>query len=341
MKHLKHLDVARGVGLLLVIISHSCGLSSYLINYYIPLFFVVSGYIYKEGRGYQENIIRKAKRLLIPYFGYSAVLLVFYAVTGRTFEETRASAFGVLYSRYCLYDTTMYQDNVYLFTVANGAMWYLTAFFVTSLVYHLVIDRCLANRKFLGGCLVALTVITMALAELPILLPWSIDIACVGALFMIVGTLLGNGEFFEKKWNIPLVVGTLVIYMLLSTINPGINMSVREYGKYGALSVPFFILIGITGSVLCIWLGKMIQNNIVGRLMAYIGQNTIILLAFHILGLEVFEMIAGKIIDIGALSGGTFVLYHTIRIATSVCGCLVLGKIVERMKSVLHRKSRA
>lgn len=338
MNRLKYLDIARGIGLLLVIISHSCGLSPYLINYYIPLFFVVSGYIYKEGRGYGENIGRKAKRLLIPYFGYSAVLLAFYAVTGRTLQETKDSAFGVLYSRYCLYDTTMYEDNVYLFTVANGAMWYLTAFFVASLVYHLVIDKCLASRKFLGGCVVVFIAVTMALAELPVLLPWSIDIACVGALFMIVGTLLGRAEFFEKKWNLPLVAGTFVAYILLSTINPGINMSIREYGKYGFLSVPLFILIGISGSMLCIWLGKLIQNNIVGSVMAYIGQNTIILLAFHILGLEVFEMIAARLIDISGLSGVSFVLYHIIRIAASVCGCLILGKILDSVKAAWKKR---
>lgn len=341
MKRYKYLDIARGIGLLLVIISHSCGLSSYLINYYIPLFFVVSGYIYKEGRGYGENIRRKAKRLLIPYFGYSAVLLAFYVVMGRTLQETKASAFGILYSRYCLYDTTLYEDNVYLFTVANGAMWYLTAFFVTSLVYHLVIDRCLSSKKFLIGCLAILTAITMALANLPVLLPWSIDIACVGTIFMIVGTLLGRIEFFEKKWNIPLIAGTLAGYILLSMINPGINMSIREFGVHGVLSVPLFILIGISGSMLCIWVGKLVQDHVIGRVMGYIGQNTIILLAFHILGLEIFEMLAQRFIDIAALSGVTFVLYHAVRITASVCGCLILGKLVELLKRLPKKDSNS
>lgn len=159
---------------------------------------MVSGYIYKEGRSYKENIEHKAKRLLIPYFGYSAVLLAVYVLMGRTLAETKASAFGILYSRYCLYDTTVVKDNVYLFTVANGAMWYLTAFFAASLVYHLVIDRCLSDRKFLIGTLIVLTAITMALADIPVLLPWSIDLACVGTIFMIAGTLLGRAQFFEK-----------------------------------------------------------------------------------------------------------------------------------------------
>lgn len=100
---------------------------------------MVSGYIYKEGRSYKENIEHKAKRLLIPYFGYSAVLLAVYVLMGRTLAETKASAFGILYSRYCLYDTTVVKDNVYLFTVANGAMWYLTAFLqrVLSIIWSL------------------------------------------------------------------------------------------------------------------------------------------------------------------------------------------------------------
>lgn len=341
MKRLRYLDVAKGIGLLLVIISHSCGLSSYLINYYIPLFFVVSGYIYKEGRGYGENIRRKAKRLLVPYFGYSAVLLAFYAVIGRTMEETKASAFGILYSRYCLYDTSVFTENVYLFTVANGAMWYLTAFFAASLVYHLLIDKCLASKKFLAGCMIALTGITMVLNQLPILLPWSIDIACVAAVFMIVGTLLGRNSFFEKEWNIPLIIGTAIVYIGLSTINPGINMSTREYGVYQTLSVPLFILIGISGSVLCIWAGKLIQNNIIGKLMEYIGRNTVVLLAFHLLGFEIFTKTFMKLTgvsDIAALAPIPYAVYHAVRIITSVCGCLVLAEVIGHVKLILQKK---
>ena len=298
MKRYQYLDVARGFGLLLVIISHSCGLSRFLINYYIPLFFVVSGYIYKEGRSYKENIEHKAKRLLIPYFGYSAVLLAVYVLMGRTLAETKASAFGILYSRYCLYDTTVVKDNVYLFTVAN--------------------------------------------ADIPVLLPWSIDLACVGTIFMIAGTLLGRAQFFEKKWNIPLIAAVFVIYILTSCLDPGINMSIREYGIYGAFSVPFFIIVGLTGSLLCIWFGKLIENTAPGRFIAYVGKNTIFLLAFHIFALEVVERIASKFIAIPVPGGAVvpFVLYHALRITAAVLGCLAFSEILNRLKKRLRRKTR-
>lgn len=338
MNRYKYLDIARGIGLMLVIISHSCGLSHYLINFYIPLFFLVSGYIYKEGRSYGENISRKAKRLLIPYFGYSALLFAFYAAIRRNASEILESAFGIVYSRYCLYDTTQFADNRYLFTVANGAMWYLTAFFAASLVYHLVIDRCLASKKFLAGCAAVLLAVTMALAELPILLPWSLDLACVGTLFLIVGTFLGRAKFFERDWNIPLVLLVFAVYVGLSYINPGINMSVREYGVYGALSVPFFILIGISGSLLCIWLAKLVQNLLIGRVLGYIGQNTIVLLALHILGLELVGIVIGRFIDVGSLPAAAYALYHAVRIGLAVAGGLAFGKLVEGGKSAYERR---
>lgn len=339
MKRYKYLDVARGIGLMLVVISHSCGLNSYLINFYIPLFFVLSGYTYKGGRSYGENIAKKAKRLLVPYFGYSAVLFLFYMLLGRTAEEMKHSAFGIFYSRFCLYDTTLVEDNVYLFTIANGAMWYLTAFFAASLLFHLIADRALSSKKFLVGCIVVLLAVTMAVAELPVLLPWSIDLAGVAALFMLSGALLARADFFEKKWNIPCVVAIFASYMLLSTVNPGINMSLREYGKYGALSVPAFVIIGVGGSMLCIWVAKLMQDIFVGKILNYIGQNTIVILAFHILGLEIFEMLAMRFMDVRAFTGIAFAAYHTVRVVAVTIGCLILGAIMEYAKRVW--KSRA
>ena len=86
------------------------------------------------------------------------------------------------------------------------------------------------------------------------------DLAFVGTIFMIAGTLLQRADFFDRDWNLWVIIGILVFYLSLSRANPGINMSVREYGVYQAFSVPFFILIGITGSMLCIWVGKSIPE---------------------------------------------------------------------------------
>ena len=330
--HYQYLDLARGIGILLVMISHAHGLSGYLINYYIPIFFIISGFTYHSGNSYGQNIKKKAKRLLIPYFIYSAMLVFVYILMGRSMQETKFSLLGVLYSRFCLYDMSTHSSNVFLFTVANGAMWYLTAFFVTSLVFYAVADFALTNKKNNVIVLTILTVFTMALAELPILLPWSIDIAGVGTIFMLVGKMLADSNVYEKKAKAWMVLGTFGLYMVLSYLNPGINMSVREYGIYQRWSVPIFIVIGITGSMLCIWFAQLIQNTTIGKMIGYIGENTIILLAFHILGLEIFEKIALKFINVQELTGGREFVYVVVRVGISVCGCLVFGRIMTLLK---------
>lgn len=328
MRRYKYVDVARGIGMMLVISAHSAGLNSYLIYFFMQLFFILSGWLYQPGRTYGENIKKKAWRLLIPYFGYSIVLLVFYFFTGRSWKETMFSAIGILYSRACLYDTTTTAnaDNIFFFNIANGGMWYLTAYFMASVVFYLVIDKCMQSKKYLYCCIFVLTALTMALAELPVLLPWSIDVAFVGALFMIMGALLRRTEFFERKKCVCYVAGTIACYLILVTINPNLNTSIREYGIYGRWSVPLYILIGISGSIICIWIAQLVQETMIGHFLEYIGKNTIILLAFHILGLEVFEMFAEKLMNIHKLSGMWLGLYHVIRITVSICGCLMLGK---------------
>ena len=43
---------------------------------------------------------------------------------------------------------------------------------------------------------------------------------------------------------------------------------------------------------------------------------------------------------IGELTGAAFVLYHTVRVTASVCGCLLFGKTLDGIKRALHGKHR-
>lgn len=122
MKHWKYLDVARGIGLLLVIISHSCGLSPYLINYYIPLFFVVSGYLYKPGRSYGE--IWRTRRSAC-WFRILATARCCWCSTGQSDVPGRRRE--DLHSECCTHATAFLirrriRTTYFYLSVANGAM---------------------------------------------------------------------------------------------------------------------------------------------------------------------------------------------------------------------------
>lgn len=334
----KYMDVARGLALSLVIISHANGLNLYLIFYYIQIFFIISGYVYRPGRSYGENIKKKAVRLLVPYFGYSALLWTFYAIIRRNADEVLHSLFGVLYSRFYFYKVGLREDPVSLLDIANGAMWYLTAFFVTALLFHLIVDKCLANWKITVAWSVALLLISMGLNELPILLPWSLDIVGVTTVLMLIGAWMRKVEFFEKKENFWMVAGMLLIYLGTATFNGYLNTSVRIYGKFDSLSVPFYMIVSVSGSVLCIWVSKWIQNLKIGKLLAYLGTHSMELICVHMVVLEVFEIVAMRLFDVHAFAGIAMVLYQAVRITVAVLTSLFAGWNIALLKQKLIPK---
>lgn len=334
----KYMDVARGLALLLVMVSHAHGLNRFLIYYYIQVFFIISGYIYKPGHAYGETIKKKAKRLLIPYFGYSALLWTFYALIRRDAGSMLRSLFGVVYSRFCLYKTYTHPENVYLMDIANGAMWYLTAFFVTSLIFYLVADKCLADWKTMAVVTAALLAVTYLLNELPVLLPWSIDIAAISAILMLIGAIMRKYDFFEQKPRLWLILLTLAAYVGMVEFNGRLNMSIREYGKFDGLSLPFFLIVSVSGSTLCIWFSKLIQNLKAGTFLSYLGTHTIELMALHMLGLELFQIIAGRFIEVDALSGAVKWIYVAVRVTVAVAGALIAGALIDRIKGRLKAR---
>ena len=84
MRRYPYIDVARGIGLVLVVAGHAMGISMYLTCFFMQLFFVLSGYVYRQGKSYKQNMKRKTERLLVPYFLGSIVLLGIYIVLCRT-----------------------------------------------------------------------------------------------------------------------------------------------------------------------------------------------------------------------------------------------------------------
>lgn len=329
------MDVAKGAALLVIIISHANGINFFLIAPVIPTFMMISGYFYRPGRGYGESVKRRAKRLLIPYFGYSALLWVFYAVIRRNLDEMLFSLFGIFYSKFCIYNPLTHEEPVELLNIANGAMWYLTAFFAVCLVFHLIVDKCLASWKITAFWVVILLAVSMLLSELPVLLPWSIDMAGMLTIFMIAGAWMRKTGFFEKKEKWWMVAGALLFYVIVGTFNGYQNSSVRNYGQFGWLSAPIYAAISLCAAMLYVWVSKWIQNTKLGDLLAYVGVHSMELLCIHMVVLEVFEIVAERFVDVSAFSGIVRACYVIVRVGTAVLVSLIVGRIVGYAKEKL------
>lgn len=82
-RRLNYLDVAKGIGIILVILGHvdisNNPLCNWIYSFHLPLFFIVSGMLlsYKKdwiNLNFTKNMKKKAKQLLYPYFTFSALI---------------------------------------------------------------------------------------------------------------------------------------------------------------------------------------------------------------------------------------------------------------------------
>ncbi|EUJ29371.1 acyltransferase [Listeria cornellensis FSL F6-0969] len=82
LKRLHWIDNLRGFGMILVVWGHMnipIALETIIYSFHMPLFFFISGYLYKKNNNsFKEVVKKKATVLLIPYFFFRDTVFAFW-----------------------------------------------------------------------------------------------------------------------------------------------------------------------------------------------------------------------------------------------------------------------
>lgn len=76
-KRVEWIDVAKAIGVFCVVAGHTglpILLKCWIYVFHMPMFFFISGMWFRD-RKPREYVIRKAKSYLIPFYGYSLLIL--------------------------------------------------------------------------------------------------------------------------------------------------------------------------------------------------------------------------------------------------------------------------
>lgn len=331
-KRLLWLDALKGYAIILVVISHARCVwphLSILTACYMPLFFVASGYTFRLREG---ALGRKCRQLLIPYFGWSLFYLLFSAwLRPMNFDEILTKCGGVMYSRLSLFPLTP-DNKIRLFAQDASPLWFLTCM-VLSYVFSLPLLKAEGRKLW---CLITVyTGASVALMYVPILLPWSLDMAFCGALFILCGYHLKSVVLKWKGCLSFLLFGGL-LYMWLADTNGLVNMSVRKYGEHGFLSVFLFIIIGILGTSVygCFfWLAE--RNRIsagVCAFLAYFGRITMTVMCAHLFFIRIYHLIQINIAKMGFVYSSKLMC-----IAFVLLGCVLTDKLFVCIRNGMSR----
>ena len=291
-KRVLWMDIAKAMGILVVLVVHAeldLGPVTYLGGmFYMPVFFVLAGmtFSYRPEEKFSAFLKKKAKRLLVPYFGYNLFLFAFFFVKDSllTGNVTKAAFFpllGILYSRNCLVSMDQV-SNMFFMQILNAPTWFLTGLFVTLLIFWVLMQGSAGDwRKLLlmNSGVLLLAVLLHYLC--PILLPWSIDCALYAVSFLVLGKLAAEQNAVERIYHsLPLLLLTAAVFVGFSFLNGSVNMSVAEYGR----SMLLYLIVGTSGSLLCMVCAMFLEKHtkLLARAGAWLGRHTMPVLCLHL-----------------------------------------------------------
>jgi fucose 4-O-acetylase-like acetyltransferase len=288
-KRIEYLDIARGIGILLVVLGHndfeviSLFARQIIYSFHIPLFFFLSGYFIDTSIPFFDFLKKRFNGLLKPFF--FTIFLIYF--TSISFEKM---GFNTAISRIVksLYGTGHYIDWVQL--------WFLPHLFVVSLYAFLFITLVskLRNRWLTWGILLATIALSLPFIHtfypftLPLFgkeyelwgLPFSLDLVFISGFFFILGNEVRQVTSEKTFDNILLLIGTGIGLFLLNYLFPYlIDFNIRRYESFLVNTTE-----AILGILFILVLSRQIElhTNRLASVFKYLGNISLIILLFHV-----------------------------------------------------------
>lgn len=259
-------DALRGFAILLVMWAHTyCPPGTWIYSFHVPLFFVLSGFLFDERKCSDFPAFLKSKfiRFGIPYLAYSYCLTCIALAENLLKEGTLNWKFllGPLISM-----RTTEWTGPHL-----GAMWFLASILILEAVYGALVRLAvpLSVRWILG--LAAMAVASSRLLPFP--LPWAADTVFVSLVFFVFGASLRRG--WSTMPRTPLFIATIsAIHLAAGIENEKINIYVMQLGN------PALLLVSAgAGSLAFFLVFEKMRNP--PALLRFIGSNSLFFYALH------------------------------------------------------------
>lgn len=239
---IEYLDIAKGIGIIIVVWFHARGpFHSYFSLFFMPLFFLISGYLYNPNNTLINFIKRKFVSLYIPFVFWNLCFLFLRSLNGSSLSHTIRFTAKVL--------LTLDKDGDYL-----GAIWFLGALFTESVLYK-ALDTFLSRWRYRRAFITAVFCLRAILA-FQIDLPYRLSRTWILGIFFAIGYLIREQHtFFLKFHNAWSILLSGITFLLIGTFTEH-TMGDNEYS-----SAPLFVIGALTGSYLTICLSKWMETS--------------------------------------------------------------------------------
>lgn len=264
-KRVEWIDFLRGIAMLLVIWGHVDRTHQmyFVITgpFKMPLFFAISGYLFKDRDGNTKVFFGKLFRsIIVPWIILSLVWIkpIYYIVQGKP-ELIWTSLSGF---------------------ISGKDFWYIPCILIAETIFFLI-TKYIHRTHIQVLAMIAISCIGFVLGEYNIGRFAMFSVACTSQIFLLFGHWYKNAEIKICRRNtIPIILSLFVSFCVLITLSirwfPGQTIDIHT-GKY--YNVPFCIVL-IFNSLLLLFMTAS-RYNLRFRWINFVGRNTLIFYIVH------------------------------------------------------------
>lgn len=277
-------DIAKGIGILLVVLGHCLPpyslMNRIIFSFHMPLFFIISGFFFNKSNNFITILKKRIISLLVPYY-FTCLMLLFlwfiFECPNPIIDTPIQSIKNILVNHIIGYLYGSGNVNICK-SIRNiqpvGAAWFIPCLFVVNVLYFIFCNIKNVIRRLIYIILCASLGIVIGKY---VYLPFSVDVAFIGVIFFIEGNIIF--KYIHILYKKEIIVFVIVFFIISLFYIENISMNDRVYHYL----IPQVIQATL-GSLFCIYISIFINKNInfLQNILSFIGRNSIIILLYHI-----------------------------------------------------------
>ncbi len=327
---IEYIDIAKGIGILAIVIGHmgfsELPGSQYIVplffQFHVPIFFLIAGYFLSQKQNVLTFIASKARRMLLPYLFCCVVIALILLLYLSLFGSTQPPSIYPNISSFlfaAIYGSGGGGNPSPPGIIHIGAIWFLQALFVA-----LVEVRVLIALKKWAFIPIVIFAVASSLSSRYFWLPFNIQSGLCGGLYVYVGYIAKKYDALLRTPS-PVFIMILVVFCILGVKNNiWVDLCGASFGT-AYLGLP----LSISTSYLVIRLSSWIRYSIpsLASILVFFGKNSLVVLCFHLILLDVGII---HLTSLAPLIPGydlPCMLDLALTILISICGAQLVGRI--------------
>jgi fucose 4-O-acetylase-like acetyltransferase len=315
MKRDTSLDVAKGIGIILVVWGHTfyCPVIDEILLFHMPLFFLLSGCLFQKKDNLALYEYKRFRTLFVPfiifYTGSWLLKVILYTLHGEKNPIT---------------DIHFYSLNT--INTINYPLWFLVCLFVAVSLYSIFYKLC-SKSYLLFFIILLLTIVGYMLAARQIHIPFYLTQTLIVLPFIHIGHI-----YYQNKENIKFSVKLVFILIAFLLFFTGILLRVKtNIFELRVDSNPIlFYFPAFGGSFLTLFVSEWIAKYKWSNFLRQLGIYSLFIFAIHANTGYLDGLISGVIAKLHLLPNNQNLLWGITKTLTAISICYVIGILLKK-----------